>query len=250
MRAVNLIPSEQRRSGMSVGVGAGRSGGGAYAALGVVLALALLAFLYGHAKHQVSSRTTEVAALHAKAQTLQSEVSSLSPYTAFIKLREERSKAVESLVDSRFDWAHAFHEFGRVLPRNVSIDSLTGAVGSATPGAAAPTATSGSAAGSATPPGSVPSFTISGCAASQRAVAAMLQRLRLIDGVAEVTLQSSTKATGVGGPGAGCGNGQPAYSAVVTFQGLPSASAAAAAATAKRASTAAGAASTPTGGAQ
>ena len=51
---------------------------------------------------------------------------------------------------------------------------------------------------SATPAGSVPTFTLSGCATSQKAVAQMLQRLRLIDGVSEVTLQSSTKRGGSG----------------------------------------------------
>ncbi len=58
----------------------------------------------------------------------------------------------------------------------------------------APPARGGSAAvTSATPPGSVPTFTLSGCATSQSEVAQTLDRLRLIDGVSEVTLQSSTK---------------------------------------------------------
>jgi Tfp pilus assembly protein PilN len=256
VKAVNLIPSDQRRSGVSVGVGAGRSGGAAYAVLGVVLAVAVLAFLYGQAKHQVSSRGSEVTALQAKTQTLQAEVSSLSPYTSFIALREARSLAVASLVDSRFDWAHAFHEFGRVLPRNISISSLDGTVGSAT-ATATPTASTGaSGATSATPPGSVPTFTLAGCATSQRAVATMLQRLRLIDGVAEVTLQSSTKAgAGTGGAGSGgCGSSQPSFTATVTFQALPSTSAAASAATGKSAtvsSSTQSSSSTPaTGGAQ
>ena len=34
------------------------------------------------------------------------------------------------LVNSRFDWAGAFHELGRVLPSNVSLTSLSGTVGS------------------------------------------------------------------------------------------------------------------------
>ena len=54
----------------------------------------------------------------------------LAPYTSFIALRQQRMQAVEQLVDSRFDWAHAFHEFGRVLPLEVSITSLHGTVGS------------------------------------------------------------------------------------------------------------------------
>ena len=260
MRAVNLIPSDQRRGGVSVGVGAGRSGGAAYAVLAMLLGVAVLVFLYAHAKHQVASRTHDAAALKAEAQTLEGEVNTLSPYTSFIKLREERQTAVASLVDSRFDWAHAFHEFGRVLPHNISISSLDGKVGTggegvapaAAPAAAAPGAATGSGtATSATPPGSIPIFTIAGCGTSQRAVATMLQRLRLIDGVNEVTLQSSTKGgAGATGTGGGCDAGQPAFTATITFQALPSTEAAAAAAKGKSSASAnVASAGTPTTGA-
>ena len=43
MRAVNLIPADQRAGAAGVG---GRSGGGAYAVLALVGGLALLALLY------------------------------------------------------------------------------------------------------------------------------------------------------------------------------------------------------------
>jgi hypothetical protein len=52
----------------------------------------------------------------------------------------------------------------------------------------------------------------------------MLTRLRLIDGVANVTLQTSVKSGGSGGIGAGSGGceaAQPAYSATVIFDPLP-----------------------------
>ena len=96
------------------------------------------------------------------------------------------------LVDSRFDWAHAFHEFGRVLPTQTSISSLNGSIGT---GGSAGASSSGSASASAPATGAsggaAPTFTLSGCATSQSAVALTLERLRLIDGVREVTLQSS-----------------------------------------------------------
>ena len=74
----------------------------------------------------------------------------------------------------------------------------TGTVGSASgtsdqPPPSGSTAAASAAVTSATPPGSVPTFTLSGCATSQTEVAQTLQRLRLIDGVSNVTLQSSTK---------------------------------------------------------
>ncbi len=251
MRAVNLIPSDQRSGGS---VGAGRSGGGAYAVVVLLVGLALLALLYGKAKNQLSSDKTQVAAVTNQAQQAQAEAGRLAPYTSFIALREARTQAVAQLVNSRFDWAHAFHELGRVLPPEISINSLTGAVGSTTtgggaPAAAAPHASASSAApaaasassassgavASSTPPGTVPTFTLGGCATSQPAVALMLERLRLIDGVSEVTLQSSTKSSsGTSSSGAGGGGGCPkraaTFTAQVTFDPLPTVAAASAAA--------------------
>ncbi len=81
---------------------------------------------------------------------------------------------------------------------------------------------------SATPPGSVPTFTLSGCATSQAAVALTLDRLRLIDGVSEVTLQSSTKAAGAGAVAvvvavAAAVAPGPAFAMQIAFDSLPSA---------------------------
>jgi hypothetical protein len=243
MRAVNLIPAENR-GGTSVGVG--RSDGGAYAVLVLVAGLALFAFLYGRADKQISSRRAQAATLTVQAQRAQAQATQLAPYASFIAMREQRVKAVADLVDSRFDWAHVFHEFGRVLPASASVLSLTGTIGAASgasspaaPAAAAPTTgapaaaapasgATGSAAASpvtsATPPGSIPVFALTGCATGQPAVAQVLNRLRLIDGVAKVILQtsaqSSSSASGAAGAG-GCENGQAAYAAEVSFQPLP-----------------------------
>jgi type II secretory pathway pseudopilin PulG len=253
MRAFNLIPAEQRSGGASLG--AGRSHGAAYAVLGVLGVLAVFALLYGVANHQVSSRQAQVSSLTAQVQQAQAQAAQLTPYTSFAALREQRTKAVSDLVDSRFDWAHAVHELGRVLPPGTSIASLTGTIGAtatasaspapaapaapgaapaapgaapAAPGAApaAPGAATAAAVTSATPPGSVPQFTLSGCATSQSEVALTLNRLRLIDGVSEVTLQSSTKGGGSGGSGAsGCSSKDPVFTVQVAFAPLPAAAA-------------------------
>ncbi len=127
MRAVNLIPADQR-SGAPVG--AGRSEGVAYALLALFAGLALLAFIYGRAQHQISNSRSQVAQIDAQAQSAQAQATQLEPYTGFTALREQREQAVLQLVDTRFDWAHAMHELGRVLPRNTEITSLNGAVGS------------------------------------------------------------------------------------------------------------------------
>jgi hypothetical protein len=235
MRAVNLIPAEER-SGASIG--AGRSGGAVYAVLGLLGGLAVMALLYGRADHQISNRRAEVATLTARAQQAQARAGTLAPYTSFVQMREQREQVVSTLVDSRFDWAQTFHELGRVLPAGkVSLTSVDGTVGSssgsgASAGAAAQppatgatgaTSATGAAAGaavtSATPPGSVPTFTLVGCAVSQAEVAVMLERLRLIVGVSEVSLQSSTQSSSSGA--GSCESGHPTFTAQVVFDALP-----------------------------
>jgi Tfp pilus assembly protein PilN len=234
MRAVNLIPSDQRRTVSA----AGRSGGGAYAVLVVLGGFALLAFLYGQAHRQVSDRTSRAALLTARAQQAQAAAGQLAPYTGFIALREQRLQAVSQLVDSRFDWAHALHELGRVLPDGASVTTLEGLIGSTTSGSTSAPAAGSAAAGqgagatvtSATPPGTVPVFTVSGCATSQSEVALTLERLRLIDGVASVSLKSSNQSSsgsGSGAAGGTCPPNDPAYGLTVEFDPLPTSVAAA-----------------------
>jgi hypothetical protein len=238
MKAVNLIPSEERRGAT---VGAGRSGGAAYIVLGAFAVLAVLVLLYGMARHKVSDSKSKLASIAAETQRAQESASALTPYTSFVALREQRMQAVEAVVDSRFDWAHAFHELGRVLPRDTSISLLEGAVGSTTgssaasaPAASTPASTpaAGSssttaaapAATSATPPGSVPTMTLAGCASSQSEVALTLQRLRLMDGVSAVSLKSSTKAspTGAGASSSpNCTLHSASFSVTITFEPLP-----------------------------
>jgi hypothetical protein len=160
-------------------------------------------------------------------------VGRLAPYTTFIASANQRAQEVSQLIASRFDWSHAFNDLGRVLPRTAALATLSGTVGSGGPGAsAAAQATAAAAAGgSATPAGSTPTFSLSGCATSQSEVALTLQRLRLMDGVAEVTLQASTKSggggaaggasTGAAGGGGGCGPNGATFTAQVSFQPLP-----------------------------
>jgi hypothetical protein len=247
MRAFNLIPADERGG---AAIDTGKSGGGALVVLGLLGVLAVFALLYGSASRQISSQQAQIGTLNARAQVAQAQAAQLAPYVSFMALHEKRVQAVDQLVDSRFDWAHAFHEIGRVLPKDASLSSLSGTIGSTTGGdassstakvagaassaagtaattGASSTASAGTAVASSTPPGSVPTFTLSGCATSQAEVALTLDHLRLIDGVSEVTLQSSTKSGASGGGGGGgaggCKGSQPAFAMQIVFDPLPSA---------------------------
>jgi hypothetical protein len=227
MRAVNLIPSEQRGGGT---VGA-RSGGAVFLVLGLLGGLVVLAFLYGTSRHELQSRKAEATTLNARAAQVQAQAAQLAPYASFMALREQRLHAISQLIGGRFDWSNVMGELSRVLPREVSLSTMVGTTGgSETPGAKpSPSAASASTVSSATPPGVIPSVTLGGCASSQAVVAQMLVRLRLISGVSSVVLQSSTKPGGGGssptssastGP---CATDDPVFSVVVDFEPLPAA---------------------------
>jgi hypothetical protein len=143
-------------------------------------------------------------------------------------MANQRTLTVSQLVQARFDWSHALHELGRVLPAGTALSSLHGTVGAAgasssagSSPAAAPAA--GATATSSTPPGSTPVFTLTGCATTQSVVAQTLQRLRLMDGASEVQLQSSTKSGAGSGSSGGCPGNDATFSVQILFAGLPAA---------------------------
>jgi Tfp pilus assembly protein PilN len=248
MKAVNLIPGEQRQGAGSY---TGRSGGGALIVLAVLAGLAGLLAMYGSAHHRISSQNGEAAALNAQASAVQARAGRLTPYTSFVAMANQRTQTVSQLVQARFDWSHALHELGRVLPAGTSLSALKGAVGAA--GASAGASASigaGAAAGatptSSTPPGSTPVFTLSGCAKSQSVVAQTLQRLRLMDGASDVQLQSSTKSgssSSSSSSAGSCPGGDPTFSVDIVFTALPAGPAASAPTTGASAATAAAQAS-------
>lgn len=223
MRAVNLIPSEQRSGGGSL---AGRSGGAALIVLGVIVGVAVLAAMYGGATRQISKESGEVAKLQAQTAEVRARTGRLTPYTSFVAMAEQRTKTVAQLVQARFDWSHALHELGRVLPSDSSLQTLQGTVGGSRPGgsataAPAATAAAGATPASSTPPGSTPTISLVGCSTSQAEVAQTLQRLKLMDGVSSVHLVSATKGavSGTGSSG-GCG-AHVAFSITVAYAALP-----------------------------
>jgi len=126
VKAVNLIPDEQRRG---VGGATGRSDGAAYALVGFLAGLVVLAAVYALSHQQVADRRAQAAKVTAQVAREQSRISALNAYTTFLSLSTSRVRAAEQLAAARFDWAHAIHEIGRVLPYDVAITSIDGKLG-------------------------------------------------------------------------------------------------------------------------
>ncbi len=129
MRAVNLIPGEQRQGAGGLSDLTGRSGGGALIVLGVIVGLAVMIAMYGSAHHSISSQTGEVAQIKAETSAVEARAGRLTPYANFVSMADQRTETVAQLVQARFDWSHALHELGRVLPAGTSLSALHGTVG-------------------------------------------------------------------------------------------------------------------------
>jgi Tfp pilus assembly protein PilN len=209
MKAVNLIPVEDRR-----GLRGGGSGSGvaSYIVLGVLAAVVVMSAAYTLTNRSLSDRHAQLESVQSQVENAQAQVQRYSSYAGFTALRQKRTETVRSLAASRFDWSHALHELARTIPSNAWLTSLKGTV---TPGI--------SIDGGGTDPlrGSLPNpaLEVVGCTTSQADVAKVISSLRRVDGVERLSLSSSQKldqgasggSTGDSGGGGDCRYGNAHY---------------------------------------
>lgn len=221
MRAVNLIPSEERR-----GAGArGRAGNAVYFLLGGLAVMVLAAALYALASRQVTERRDKLGRVEREAAVVQAQAAALRPYTEFEALKDKRLRTVSSIARSRFEWSKAMRELARVVPDDVWLTSFIGTV---TTGVSFEGGGGGET-GALRATRATPAIELVGCTESQRKVALMMTRMRLIDGVTRVSLSSAekseTKGASAGGStaaeGSDCRQGDtrfPLFKIVVFFE--------------------------------
>lgn len=184
MKAVNLIPADQRRGAGGL---AGRSGGIVYVITAGLLAVVGLGIVYAFAVHSVSNRKTELADVTQQVAVVQAETQALAPYVAVASLRQERVAAVVSLAKSRFNWPTAMQQLALALPSNVTLTAFSATVDTTS-------SSSTAVAPSTTTIGTGPGFNLTGCADSQGQMAAILTRLAQVPGVDGVQLISASKS--------------------------------------------------------
>jgi Tfp pilus assembly protein PilN len=175
MKAVNLLPVEARHAGGNVTLR-----GASPATLGLLGGLALavvIAFGYVALANGISDRRAELAAVNAQASSTQQRAAALKPYGDLAALRATTLDHVRSLAGGRYDWPAVLSRFARALPSDSTLTSFNGA-----PGATDPT--------TGTPGG--PTVTLAGCTTSHSSVGTIMDRLRAVQAVSDVTLQSST----------------------------------------------------------
>jgi Tfp pilus assembly protein PilN len=213
MKAVNLIPADERRGGAG-----GGSGLGSYILLAVLALVVAVGAAYTVVNKSVSDRRHELTDVQARVQATTEQAQALQAYTTFSSIKDKRSETVRSLAASRFDWAHAIHEVARTLPSSAWLTAMRATV---TPSTAVDGGVSDPLRGAV----HAPAIEIVGCTTSQDKVAGVISSLRRADGVQRISLSSSEKldaagaSTGSGG-GDDCRNGNarfPKFSMTVFF---------------------------------
>ena len=188
MKAVNLIPSEQRKARPT-----GQGAGGAYVAVGVLGVLLVMALLYVLTANSVNDNKSKAAAAQQQADVLEAQAKQLGSFTNFSAIKEQRLVSVISTAQGRFDWERLVRELSRVMPEDSWLQSADASVSgddSSTPSSSSSSTSTSEAA----PTG--PTATLTGCTPKQRDVAQLLVRLRQMYRVSDVTLNGSTREEG------------------------------------------------------
>jgi len=213
MKAVNLIPVDERRSG---GAGAGI---GSYILIAVLALVVVAGAAFAFVNRDIKDKRKELAGVQQRIQAAQNEAEALKAYTAFTAVRQQRSETVRSLATSRFDWAHALHEVARTMPKDAWLTSMRASVTPAT-------TVEGGVADPLRATVQSPAIELVGCTTSQDKVAGVISSLRRADGVQRISLSSTERldpsnAAGAGnGTGGDCRNGDarfPKFSMTLFF---------------------------------
>ena len=187
MRPVNLLPDDLRPRQAS-----GALSGSAYAVVGVLAVLLLMAVGYVMSANQANSRKSEIAEVRQETADAEAQAASLAPYANFAQIKATRIESVKSLAGLRFDWERLMREVALVLPDGTSLTDLAASTtGAADTGGTPPTDAAAAAVS--------PSLNLKGCAERQPDVATLMVRLRRLHRAADVSLTESSQQDASGG---------------------------------------------------
>ena len=199
MKAVNLIPAEERRAVRGQGGGPALSTRLLLGGLGVaVVGVTVLVLV----SNQINSKQDELAEIQTKQQNAVAATEALRPYGDFVSLQQARYSTVKGIASSRFNWERIVRQLSRVVPPKVWIMDFKGTVSKDT---ASGGEGGGGGGGGGSLRGSIagPAVELKGCAPKQSDSARLMVRLRNIDGVESVVMTKSASAsqeqTGGGG---------------------------------------------------
>jgi Tfp pilus assembly protein PilN len=231
VRAVNLIPADQRRRTPRDG-----SGKGGHVALGVLALLLAMVVGYVLTSNTVTDRQNETQSARVEADRLEAQAAQKGGFSNFASIAQTRMQSVAGVAATRFDWERFMRELSRVMPAGSWLQTADASTTGATPpagttGATPPAGTTGATppagtAGATSPAGAPatggPSANLTGCTPDQSDVARLMVRLRQLHRVEDVELGSSTKEDeSTGGAGTGSCGGAYKFAVTLKFSSAP-----------------------------
>ena len=183
MKAVNLIPSDQRRARPS-----GGGSGGGLILIGVLAVLLAMLVVYVLTSNTLGERETKAQEARQHADALEAQASQKESFTDFASIKDQRLGSVIAAAGARFDWERLMRELALVMPEGSWLQSTSASV-SGDPDASATATTTIAAPAS-------PTATLVGCTPKQSEVAKMMLRLRQLHRVSDVTLNESALEQG------------------------------------------------------
>jgi Tfp pilus assembly protein PilN len=187
MKAVNLIPNDQRRAQAT-----GARPGSSYILIGALVTLLAMTAAYALTSKRATERQNEATAAKAEADQLEAEVAARGAYTDFAQIKAARLASVSTIASTRFDWERLMRELSRVIPAGSWVQTTDGsATGEISGAPKAPTIGGVPAVGQ-------PKVNLVGCTQSQEDAARMMVRLRQLHRVEDVELNESVREIGGG----------------------------------------------------
>jgi len=184
MKAVNLIPTEQRRVQAS-----GKENGSSYILIALLVTLLAMVGAYVVTSNNVKDRESKAAAAKAEAKQYEAEVAQRGSFTNFAQIKATRLASVVGVASTRFDWERLMRELSRVMPEGSWLQSSDASVSGAVDGEATTTTTGA-------PVAATPKAKLVGCTPDQSDVAQMMVRMRQIHRVTDVKLNASSTELG------------------------------------------------------
>lgn len=188
MKAVNLIPREERTRGEGLSLSPPT-----LALMGCLVLVLVAAVLYVTAANTVATRKSELAQVSAGVAGWTAAASSYDSFVSAAKHRTQELADVRQLASGRFPWSDLLGQIGARMPRAAALSTLQAAASSASDGSLT---------------ASAPGVQLTGCAASQSVVAQTMVQLRRVTGVSSVTLSTSSDSNAASGASGSSSSGQ------------------------------------------
>jgi Tfp pilus assembly protein PilN len=181
MRPVNLLPQDARRQYTS------ERPGGAYAVVGLLAVLLVMAVAYVLTGNQVTQRSNDAKSAKVAADQLSAQAKQLGSFTNFAQIRQTRLLSVAGVASTRFDWERFLRELAQIMPARSWLQTTDATVTPASDVASAPPGTTTTAGASG------PTANLIGCTPAQSDVTQMMVRMKLMYRVTDVKLNESAR---------------------------------------------------------